>query len=1597
MDGASESDSERAAPREPARKKPEPTASPKKAKPKKKRRLWVRMVRGFGIFLAVLVALVGAVVLYLHTDGGKERVRALIEKKVAAKVHGTAKVGKIDYALGGKIELGDVHLSDTEGREVIGLGSLTVKPAWGETLGGDGIIVDEIAVHGVDVHIVKDDKGGSNLASLFVKDENAKPREPLDKPVVVRSLIVDGVNVTITDPTGTKIALQGAELAGELSALPANKDVHVAISKIGLGVSVEKANGLAIGVKNLSTGLDVDLVAGKGTARLQTLRADVTLRPPGGVERAFPVELGGIDVDLGDGDLDVSLDKLTAGALALASIEVKGKLGEGGLEGPPGADVVGLTIDAARVNELLGKDVLQTNLDLEAHVSGPKDELLFGLKLGAANGKVDVQGKVDLVDAEHPSYDVTVHATDLDTTEIVSPKLGIAPAKIGSIDLTLKGKGKALPDADATAALVVRDVTARGIPIDSAEIDAKVSGGVVHLDRVAVRALEQKVDASGTFEPAKKQLDVTVHVSGDVGVALAKLKAAGLPITASVPKGLVTLDDGDLAVHVQGPLDGELTVDAGASKLGLLGGRGKLDAHATLRRGDVAKGEKPVSVKSLDVSFALSGLRLANVLAMRGKRMPPGIDAGIDLDLHATGTVEDPIVDLNVHATTLRGDGGKRARLDVGARIAGPTANVALTLKDAAKGANVTLVSFDARAPLTRIEGKPALDPNGPLHVHLAIPERSLLEITDYFPAALLFGRKIPSAMVSLDADVDGSVARPTGHLALDLHGALLPGSEALTPPIEQTARITADLAPEGAGSKLDAKIAVAVDSREPALLNVVLASRFARSPLAGGAATAQWTANLDLPPRDAATLPPVPALAKLRALGGTLSAALDANGTASDVNAKLAVDFNHFFTPKGPLVTPAQQLGALPKGGILDAHVGVVLDADKTTVDTTVTLADGALATLRGTAALAGKGLIPRAKAGGLDAPLDLDLDVPTRKVASLVGFSPTLLGIPGDLGGTIHVGGTMKTPTAKGGIDVSHVAMADGTDGGGTLAIDAGVDTIRVGVGYGTPRIDDAPFTIAVEVPRAKIAGLSDGKTLPVSAKLHADHVAMARLLPKQVADKSPVPPTGSLTTDLHADVELEKRDTGIAVAKGSLGGAFDLSASALPLPGTKRSFQDVAVKLSAEDTSLTIDRIGALESDAQVKKRKLDVHGKLELSHALKPNKVEIALSADKWLLFGTPTLGRADAPRGTLTLEAHARAELDRPIKIASLDVDKLDVSVPDRFEKAHQPEDVAMGDLAFLDEGKVAIGKLVVPDAVREKAEAAKAALQAPTIPTEGATSPADVTRSAPAEETGLDLDIHVAKGAKILMSPIEMHPSGAISIAVRGHERKVRGALVMEGGELSLGGKVHPLTKGSLTFDDTHPTGWMDLWFDRPVPPWSQRDSSRASGGDAIEIHMFGPLSDRRTVLSGSGSPGALPDLLSMHNSGKERLLTEPDLATTDSVTFPEYGGILVLSFLSVNLPHLLFLDRVAAWSDPDDDGRAFGHVEHFEGDRYFADGDGRVHAVKRPFTPTRSEAELEVDYLFVNGPQTLFGVGVSGGSRGGGGPGLVFEWSSAD
>ncbi|MEM9876843.1 MAG: hypothetical protein AAF928_18240, partial [Myxococcota bacterium] len=134
-------------------------------------------------------------------------------------------------------------------------------------------------------------------------------------------------------------------------------------------------------------------------------------------------------------------------------------------------------------------------------------------------------------------------------------------------------------------------------------------------------------------------------------------------------------------------------------------------------------------------------------------------------------------------------------------------------------------------------------------------------------------------------------------------------------------------------------------------------------------------------------------------------------------------------------------------------------------------------------------------------------------------------------------------------------------------------------------------------------------------------------------------------------------------------------------------------------------------------------------------------------------------------------------------------------------------------------------------------------------------------------------------------------------------------------------------------------------------------------------------------------------------NAGRVRYQTQPDLPASMNAQFPQFNNLLVLSFFAVNLPGALVMDKVNGWADPYD-GRGterYGRVQNYEAEGYARDGSFRVRVVTNPPRAGQSDAEMTFDVLFTNTPQAAFGVGVSGGSRGGGGPGIFFEWSSED
>jgi hypothetical protein len=1549
----------------------EPTPPPKK--PTWKR----RALRIGGTIVGVPLLLVGLGVGYLHTDAGKAKIKGVIVDKLHERVNGSVEVGVVDYALFGDVKLGDVHLKDEAGVEAIGLSSLTVSPSWGDLVRGD-LVIAKVAVSGVGVHIIKDADGGSNLKRLIKPIPEDPNKKPLARLIRVKSLTIGDVAVDILQPDGTKVLVSNVVVDGSLAVLPATKDVDVEIGKIGLTVSIDKGEGkLKLGVNSLETGVTLKLDKGLGKATLHPLKGRVALTLPERGERGFDIGLAGFTADIGQDGLGVSLDQFLAGAVALASIEVKGRLADGQMAGNQDADMLGLKVSGARVNELLGKNVLLGDIDVETHVHGPPDKIEINGTIKTAGANVAIDGSVGVADPTNPSYDMGVTFKDVDTDKLLSPDMGIQRVEVDKMTVSVKGKGPKMDTAGAVAKINVSGVTARGVRVDGLDFDGELEKGILKVKAVEVKAIGQRLTAQGEVEIATKRLDLTVGFDGDVGDALGRLKAAGIPIKANVPRGAVRFAEGDFKVHAKGFLNGVIDVEASAKHIGVLGGTLGLDARVGLVRHDPPLEDgKKVTVSAMDADIHLGGIKLSHLLAMRGKKLE-GMDGTLAGDIHVEGTPQAPRAKLMLGLGTTREDGGKTLRLSVTGDM-NPTAadlKVALLPTDSKD----ELFGLTAKLPLSFGGPKKGIDPYRSLDVHAALPKKALAELWAFVPKNALPGiETLPEGDVSLGLDVKGTAAKPDGKLHLSLTAKALPGMA-----ITQKVELDATLKPGEKGTELAAHTDVDVwfDADKPKLVHVGGDVDLSRSPVLGPPEIA-YRASVLAGPISPGDVPM--ASEKIRAMGGSVVAKVDVHGTKEDLAGKVVV------TADG--VRPTE-------GGQVSLNLTADLNDADTDLDLKVRVADSAdgpantdLLKLAGKIGLGGKKLFAQLKdKEHLDPSLALVLDIPKRALASLGVLRPNLAKAPGDLSGSIAVTGSAKASLAKGAIALSGVERVDGQKGGAAVSLDVKKEQISVVVGAGETVAADCPLRIAVDVPREPLTRLLKHVIfhkvpivpipIPIAATMRAKDADLKRLVPALLMADTKVVVSGLLNWNMDVNAILSKTETGIVLNEGSVLGSLDLKSDAIGLPGTKRAYRDVALSLKADEKGLHLDALRARESDLDEKERSISIKADIGLDK-LKPTAANIVIAANKWLVFGPRMLGFADAPRGTLTLDATAKAELNQPVKHAALDVKKLELLMPERFERAHQPEDVHVGDVIVLDDKKANFGKLPVP--VEEKP------------PVKEEPKPA-VAGAEPPKEEGFDIDIHVSDNAHLLQAPIDLAPSGDLKIKIRPTGRTTRGKLTVGKGALSLGGKPHPAVTGTLTFDDEHPKGWLDLYFARQLKPFAMRDISEASAGDSIKIHMFGPIADRKTVLSGAGSPGALWDVLSMHNTGRERHVTEPDLPGSMAIDFPQYDSLLVLSFLSVNLPHLLFLDRFGAWANPYDGAGAYGRLTHFEAERYVADDKVRVKATTRPPAAGESEAELEIDYLPINTARMLFGIGVAGGTRGGGGPGVVWEWSSKD
>ncbi len=1535
--------------------------------PRRRRRLIVRLARGAGLALAGLLLLVVAVVGALHSASGQEFIRKRVEARLSERMQGSAKIGRLGLKLFGSIELGGVVLSDAGGKPVVELDSLRVVPAWRELSGGH-IVIDRVAVSGVRVSMQQDADGGSNLKRLFKPSPPTPPDpNPKRRRIEVRELALSQIGFSLEKPDGSKLAVDDLELDARIDATPVDKTVDLRVTRLALGLERQGEKGAKLALRELSTRLDVALIQGKGKIALGPLSAKLDLTRPGVAPFATPIALGAVEVAVGPDALGATLKKLEAGLALLESLELSGKKGDAGLEGPQKAVIVGLRLDAKRLNEFLAKDLLATSVDLKAAIAGEPDALGTDIKIDAGGGKLSVSGKLDVSRLDRPGYDLTLLISNVATKKLLaSPTAPDIEAE--KITLAIKGSGAKKDLIEAEVRVDSGPVRIGKIQVDDITLRGKLSRGVVTVNELRLHALAQTLNAHGTFTLADRSLDLKVELAGDIGQALAAAKRAGVALKSNIPPGAIALQKGEFQLEVKGKLDEGLTVSLARATLRVAGGSVALDGNVTLIRGEPdPEGNRALGLDLLNTDIELRNVRLSRLAALRGKKLP-GIDGSLNGSISLRGTKRSPKADVDLTIRARRSDDASAPNLVVDLKAQGDARNLdaSVSIDRIGKDGSRNLAKLDARLPIT-LSGRRGLAAGRRMAVKLDLHRIALRDLLPLLPPEIAAKLQAPRE-TELEAHVElgGTTSAPQGEVKLDATTKL--------PLVDVRPRLNLDLsiAPAGRGSRVIAKARAFLDRRGPATLTLDADARLGGSPLLPrGAEQVDWKLAGRLSP------PPLDRLPLGRDLSGNAALAFDLHGTRHDAGGQLELT-----------------LADVRKGetGPIDGKLTVDLEAERTRLALDLKVAGLEALRARGKIGLAGRGLIAtlRDKKAG-DADLDVLLELPKHRLAEWAVVRPKLEKYLGSFGGALHLAGKLNAPTAKGEIALDDFTTASGEAGRAALLLDAGAEQIDVDVRLG-PVSDQDPVAIRVHTARAALIDLLRKKEGDASAAVkieaRAHRKPVASVLPKLTRDFPDTGAQGTFDWDMQGELVLASTDGVRRLADATLLGDLSITKGSVPIPESKRRFHGVELAIRATRDALRIDKLEVHESDREKKDRRIFVTGQLPWSR-LRPERVELAIDAQDFLLFGTDTLGMPDAPRGALSAKLEVSGDLSRPRRRIDATVHALNLSMPDRLDKAHWPEKSNLGDVLYLSKKGVAVGKLPRPEA-KASPPPAPSAPSAPSAPLPDAPGAA-----------GTDVYLHIPRPIKVQKMPFELVAKGELEVRLRaGKKPAITGELVVVDGYMSLGGRNHgmdPRHRSRIFFDAEHPGGELDLWVRRAPHPVVLADVSLvSSGGDDVRLHLTGPISKPFSTVNGVGNAD-LWDILPVHNAGRVKFMSEPDLPATAAVQLPREYDVVLLSYMAVNLPHNLFLTRINAWADPHDDRGAYGRVRHLEADRYSATGKTRIRAAARPTTMGQSSAELEIGHLFVNEPHTKVGAAIVAGSRIGGGPALFFEWASDD
>lgn len=509
----------------------DPSPPPDKAQ-RPKKSLPRRILKGFLWTLAILLLLIGAAIAFFHTGPGKDVAKGIAEGALSKNYDGKVTIGELDYALGGDLEIKDLVIAQNDGREVVHLGHLLVDLDWGSLL-SKPLTIEKLAIDGLKLDLVNFPDGTSNLKRMQKKETK------LPEQIVVQAIEIKGVNATVEQPNGDKIVAKDIEVLAALSMDGPAGTLDLGLTRLAGQVDTPKvAARFDLAAKAKKDGANIE-------ASLEPKAISVTPKALG--DKPMDIVIEPVTVSLKDGVADMRFGRLEAGPVKIASMRTLGHLPPPGVIGQLGPgehllELTGLHIEKSGLNALLGKEVLLSDVSVDASVKGPPEKLVVAGKVATDGGRLGLTGTVDAHDLARPVVHLELEGADLDTTKILAGETrpDLQTSFKGVIDLT-----GLPPEHELTFHGDIGKTTVRGRSLDSVTIDAHGKGSVLQLDGLVVHAFGQALTLDGQLDQGTRDFRGSLRMKSALGDAIGKARDAGVLITPLPPiEGVVDVDLG---------------------------------------------------------------------------------------------------------------------------------------------------------------------------------------------------------------------------------------------------------------------------------------------------------------------------------------------------------------------------------------------------------------------------------------------------------------------------------------------------------------------------------------------------------------------------------------------------------------------------------------------------------------------------------------------------------------------------------------------------------------------------------------------------------------------------------------------------------------------------------------------------------------------------------------------------------------------------------------------------------------------------------------------------------------------------------------------